>query len=120
MDAIGELLLPQITFQQTFRVRTHVSVVPSAGAPISTRSVSFVAECFGAVATMRSRDEEPAEDFTTAVEVRRRGYGGGLRLTARASHKLPDAFRFFVGQTGQRRPFTREAGVCADVDLARG
>jgi len=71
--ASGQLVLPQITFDQTMRVTTEVVVSPAAGAPVTRRQSSFVFECFGEVARMTSLDGETSDDFTTAAEMRRFG-----------------------------------------------
>lgn len=73
VDATGQLLLPDLSFGQAHRVRTQVTIEPAVGAPVSRRQVSFLFECFGEVARVTSRQDEPAEDFTTATEVRRLG-----------------------------------------------
>lgn len=72
-DASGTMALPDLTFTQAHRVRTHVTVAPTVGQSVSRRQVSFLFECFGEVARATSRDDEPEEDFTTATEVRRLG-----------------------------------------------
>ena len=72
-DALGRLELPDLSFTQAHRVRSRVTVEPAVGASVSRRVVSFMFECFGEVARAQSRDDEDAEDFTTAVEVRRLG-----------------------------------------------
>jgi hypothetical protein len=74
VDAAGELLLPDLTFEQVLRVRTHVTVSPAVGAGTSRRQVSYLAECFGEVARATSKPDEPDDDFTTATEVRRLGF----------------------------------------------
>jgi len=71
VDAAGVLMLPDLTFTQAHRVRTHVTVEPAAGVSTSQRQVGFLFECFGEVARATSLDDEPAEDFTVASEVRR-------------------------------------------------
>jgi hypothetical protein len=71
VDGAGKLLLPDLTFTQAFRVRTKVTVSPSVGQALTRRQVSFLFECFGEVARATSRDNETAEDFTTAAEIRR-------------------------------------------------
>jgi hypothetical protein len=72
-DATGELVLPDLTFEQAHRVRSKVTVAPSAGATITTKQVSFFFECFGEVARATSQPNETQDDFTTAAEVRRFG-----------------------------------------------
>lgn len=73
VDGIGELALRDLTFTQALRVRTKTTVSPAVGKAVSKRQVSFMFECFGEVARATSRNDETAEDFTKAVEVRRLG-----------------------------------------------
>ncbi|MBK6696493.1 MAG: hypothetical protein IPG50_30520 [Myxococcales bacterium] len=75
VDATGRLALPDITFSQTLRVKTLVTVEPIAGAKTTRRQVSYFFECFGEVARIASANNEPAEDFTEAAEFRRLGLG---------------------------------------------
>ena len=75
VDATGLLALPYITFSQTLRVKTLVTVEPIAGAKTTRRQVSYFFECFGEVARIASANNEPAEDFTEAAEFRRLGLG---------------------------------------------
>lgn len=72
-DTTGKLVLHDFTFEQVHRVRTKVTVTPSAGIATMRRQVSFVAECFGEVVRVVSKDNEPAADFTVAAELRRLG-----------------------------------------------
>ena len=74
-----ELKLPQLTFQQTIRVRTRVTLEPVAGPSLVTRQVSFLAECYGEVARATSAQQAASEAdldlvFTEAAEVRRLGF----------------------------------------------
>jgi hypothetical protein len=71
IDASGQLVLEAYTFQQVLRVRTTVTVAPSAGQSIVTRQTSFFFECFGEVARATSQIGETNDDFTTAAELRR-------------------------------------------------
>jgi len=72
VDGTGRLDLPYISFEQTYRVRIHVVVAPAVGGvTTSRRQVSFLFECFGEVAQVTSRVDEPARDFGTAAEIRR-------------------------------------------------
>lgn len=72
VDASGELRVPYVSFEQVLRVRTHVEVAPAAGGVTTTRrQVSFLFECFGEVARVVSRADEPAEDFSVAESFRR-------------------------------------------------
>jgi hypothetical protein len=54
MDALGELVLPAVSFMEVHRVRTHATVQPSVRAP--------------------SRPDEPEENFAVASELRRLGF----------------------------------------------
>ena len=74
VDAIGELDLPQLTFEQVLRVKTKVTVEPAVGAAVVRRQVSFYAEFFGEVLRAQSQDGEPEELFTTATELLRLGF----------------------------------------------
>lgn len=69
VDARGELKTPLGTFQvlriSTVLTRT-VGVIPT-----TTRTFAFVAECYGTVARVRSRDNETQAEFTRAAEVER-------------------------------------------------
>jgi hypothetical protein len=71
VDASGELTLEAYQFTQVLRVRTTVTVAPSAGQTVVTRQTSFLFECFGEVARATSEPNEPSDDFTTAAELRR-------------------------------------------------
>jgi hypothetical protein len=71
VDASGKLTLEAYTFSQVLRVRTTVTVAPSAGQSLVTRQTSFFFECFGEVARATSQPGEPSDDFTTAAELRR-------------------------------------------------
>jgi hypothetical protein len=70
-DATGEVDLPDYVFTQAHRVRTTVTLSPSAGESQTTRQVSFMFECFGEVVRVTSQPGEMTDDFTTAAEVRR-------------------------------------------------
>jgi len=72
-DAIGTLVLADLTFTQAHRVRTRVTNHPAAGQTLETRQVSFLFECFGEVARATSKPGEQAVDFGTAAELRRLG-----------------------------------------------
>lgn len=73
VDGAGELDLPDFVLTQVLRVRTNVSVAPSAGAVTTQRQVGFLFECLGEVARATSKLNEPDENFTTASELRRLG-----------------------------------------------
>ncbi|MDX9720199.1 MAG: hypothetical protein RBU37_05600 [Myxococcota bacterium] len=71
VDLVGEMILPQLTFSNVLRVQTQVTVQPAAGLSVSTRQVSYIAECYGEVARVTSRLGESNEDFEVAAEIRR-------------------------------------------------
>jgi hypothetical protein len=73
VDAVGSIDLPQLTFEQVFRVRTKVTQEPAVGASVVRRQTSFFAECFAEVARATSAPDEPEIDFTTTAELRRFG-----------------------------------------------
>lgn len=73
VDGTGRLVLPDLTFTQALRVRTHVVIQPAVGASVTRRQVSFLFECFGEVARATSADGEQDPDFDTAAELRRVG-----------------------------------------------
>lgn len=73
VDGAGRLELPDFTLTQALRVRTKVTVAPSAGQTSTQRQTSFLFECLGEVARATSRLEEPEENFTNAIELRRLG-----------------------------------------------
>ncbi len=70
-DATGEVQLHDYVFTQAHRVRTTVTLSPSAGETQVTRQVSFMFECFGEIVRVTSQPGEMNDDFTTAAEVRR-------------------------------------------------
>ncbi len=72
--AMGELVLPDLTFEQAHKVHTKVTIEPAAGQNSTTRQTSFLFECFGEVARATSQAGETDEDFNTAAEVRRLGF----------------------------------------------
>jgi hypothetical protein len=73
IDAAGRLELPDLTFTQVLRARTHITIEPVAGPTVSRRQVSWLFECFGEVARAVSLDNETQDDFTTTSELRRLG-----------------------------------------------
>lgn len=73
IDQAGRLELPDVTFTQALRSRTHVTIEPVAGPTVSRRQVSWLFECFGEVARAVSVDGETKDDFTTTSELRRLG-----------------------------------------------
>lgn len=73
VDAVGELWLPELRFDQVLRVRTDLTVEPSVGEGFTRKQVGYVFECFGEVARAVSENNETDDNFETAVEVRRLG-----------------------------------------------
>jgi hypothetical protein len=73
VDGAGELSLPDFKLTQALRVRTNVSIVPSAGQATTQRQVSFLFECLGEVARATSKLNKQDENFTAASELRRLG-----------------------------------------------
>ena len=73
VDAAGELSLPDFVITQALRVRTTVTIAPSAGQTTIQRQVGFLFECLGEVARATSKLNETNDDFTTASELRRLG-----------------------------------------------
>jgi hypothetical protein len=73
VDGAGELDLPDFTLTQALRVRTNVTISPSAGQVTTQRQVGFLFECLGEVARATSKLNETSENFTTASELRRLG-----------------------------------------------
>jgi len=69
VDARGQALTPYGDFDV---LRVHSELVRTVGALVTTvQTHSFVAECFGSVATVVSQDYETDAEFTDAAEVRR-------------------------------------------------
>ena len=69
VDAKGHALTPYGEFEV---LRVHSELVRTIGALVTTvQTHSFVAECFGSVATVVSEDYELDKEFTDAAEVRR-------------------------------------------------
>ena len=65
----GKLITPYGTFN-VIRIRTNLE--RTLGFLVTKiKTYSFVAECFGTVAVIRSKDNETAVEFTTAAEIRR-------------------------------------------------
>jgi hypothetical protein len=73
IDAAGEVALPDFTLTQALRVKTKVTIAPSAGQVTTQRQTSFLFECLGEVVRATSKLEEPDENFTVASELRRLG-----------------------------------------------
>lgn len=69
VDARGVAVTPLGEFPV---LRVRVTLVRTVGFAVTVvRTVMFVAECYGTVAAVVSRDNEPASDFTVAAELRR-------------------------------------------------
>lgn len=69
VDAVGDLVTPFATFPVQ---RVHVVLTRNVGGLFTiVRSFVFVAECYGPVATIVSQNNETADEFTNAAEVRR-------------------------------------------------
>jgi hypothetical protein len=73
VDAAGEVRLPDFTVTQALRVKTKITISPTAGQVTTQRQTSFLFECLGEVARATSKLEEADENFTTASELRRLG-----------------------------------------------
>ena len=73
VDGAGEVGLPDLILTQALRVRTNVTIAPSAGQVTTQRQVGFIFECLGEVARATSKLNEPDENFGTAGELRRLG-----------------------------------------------
>jgi len=77
VDAFGSLETPFGTFEQVLRIRTELDrsnspfIDPFGFLDITTRTFSFVTECFGTVASVVSENDESEVEFTQAAEVRR-------------------------------------------------
>jgi hypothetical protein len=80
VEGDGELLLPDLSFEQVLQVYTKVTVQPAVGTSTVTRQVSFVYECFGEVARATSREGEEEKFFDVAAEVRRLGISSETSL----------------------------------------
>jgi hypothetical protein len=72
VDRAGTAVTPYAAFP-VLRVRTSMeqTVAFNLLGSTSFKQYQFVTECFGTVATVRSRDNETSTEFTTAKEVRR-------------------------------------------------
>lgn len=75
VEAVGELRLPDLSFEQALQVRTMVTLEPAVGQSIKRQQISYLFECFGEVARAVSADGEQESFFTEAVELRRLGIG---------------------------------------------
>jgi hypothetical protein len=72
VDAAGTLKTPLGTFDV---LRVQVLLTRTVGTGFTTvttvRTFAFVTECYGTIATVTSKDNEPSVEFTHAVEIRR-------------------------------------------------
>lgn len=75
VEARGQLVLPELTFDDAYQVHTRVVIAPAVGQSVRTRQVSFLFECFGEVARATSQNDEDEKFFTSASETRRLGVG---------------------------------------------
>lgn len=73
VDGAGRVTLPDLVVTQALRVRTALTIEPSAGQTTTQRQVIFLFECLGEVARATSKTGETNDDFTTASELRRLG-----------------------------------------------
>jgi hypothetical protein len=73
VDGAGQIGLPDFVITQALRVRTHLTISPSAGQVTSQRQVGFIFECLGEVARATSKLNETEENFGVASELRRLG-----------------------------------------------
>ena len=73
VDGAGKVTLPDLVVTQALRVRTSLTIEPSAGQTTTQRQVIFLFECLGEVARATSKIGEGNDDFTTAAELRRLG-----------------------------------------------
>lgn len=73
VDAQGEVRLGVITFRRALRLRIESTQMFPAGPGARRIQYLWLAECYGEVARMTSRDGEVDLDFTEAVEFRRLG-----------------------------------------------
>jgi hypothetical protein len=71
VDGRGEVRTPAITFTDALRVRVEVTQNFPSGTGNRKIQYLWVAECYGEVARITSRDGEVDPDFTQAAEYRR-------------------------------------------------
>jgi hypothetical protein len=74
VDARGEVRLPELTFLDALRVRVELTQMFPAGPGTRRIQYLWMAECYGEVARMTSRDGEIDPNFTRANEFRRIGF----------------------------------------------
>ena len=70
IDASGTVKTPAATFQ-TLRLRVDYTQIAYGYYTTSRHIYLYLAECYGAVARIQSKDNEPSATFTTAAEFRR-------------------------------------------------
>ncbi len=70
VDQLGTMKTPYGTFP-VMRVATQLARTVNTVAALSKRQYGWFAECFGGVATVVSKDNEAATEFTTEAEIRR-------------------------------------------------
>ena len=73
VDAEGQIALPDVTFTQSIRLRTKLTIEPTVGATTTQFQTSYFFECFGEVARATSKLNETNPDFSSALEIRRLG-----------------------------------------------
>lgn len=71
IDARGSVRLPFVKLHKALRVRLDVTSKAAGGATATSRQVQWFAECYGEVVRAVSKRDEPAADFSQAVELRR-------------------------------------------------
>ena len=72
-EEVEELRLGVLTFRRALRLRIESTQRFPAGPGVRRIQYLWLAECYGEVARMTSRDGEVDPDFTEAVEFRRLG-----------------------------------------------
>jgi hypothetical protein len=72
-DAAGEVRLGVLTFRQAVRLRVELTQRFPVGPGVRRIQYVWLAECYGEVARVTSRDGEVDPDFTQATEFRRLG-----------------------------------------------
>ena len=73
VEEMGTLILPDVRFSQAHMIQQTLTINPLVGAVTTHRQASFMFECFGEVARVTSHLDEPKDQFTEAMEVRRLG-----------------------------------------------
>ncbi len=73
VDAHGTVTLPELTFRNALRLRVELTQTFPAGPGTRRIQYLWMAECYGEVARMTSRDGEVDPAFTLAAEFRRLG-----------------------------------------------